>query len=100
MAELEARLSAYMQAAREHQAGRVGIRPDLTIAQAVAPQVKCAIVSHTTVTFYRLGVADAELNVVRRGDVRRGGGGAGGGAVPAHGNRGKNVKLVMADVLK
>ena len=60
---LERRLSVYMQAAREHQTERVGARPDLTIAQATSPQIKAAIVSHTTVTFYRLGNAD--LRVVR-----------------------------------
>jgi hypothetical protein len=91
LAELEARLEPYMAAAREHQQGRVGQRPDLTIGQATLPQIKCAIVSHTTVTFYRLGVADAELNVVRGGGVK---------GLGQHGNRAKSVKLELLDALK
>jgi hypothetical protein len=69
-AELESRLAYYMQAAKNHQMGRLGDRPDLALAQATVPQIKCGVVSHTTVTFYNLGVAD--INRVR---------------VPASGNR-------------
>ena len=77
---LERRLTAYMEAAREHQTGRVGLRPVLTIAQATSPQIKAAIVSHTTVTFYRLGAAD--LRIVRAATP-------GGAAAPSAGSRAK-----------
>lgn len=75
-AELEFRLAFYMQAAKSHQMGRLGDRPDLALAQATVPQIKCGVVSHTTVTFYNLGVADINrVRVPQAGNRQRAPGG-------------------------
>lgn len=75
VAALERRLKYYMQVAKDHQHGRVGVRPDLTLAQATSPQIKCAVVSHTTVTFYNLSVVDLNsLAHVTVGQIKPGAG--------------------------
>jgi hypothetical protein len=58
IADLQRRLTAHMQAARRAQQVKVGERADLALGLgADVPQVKYAIVSHTTVTFYSVAHA-------------------------------------------
>ena len=58
VADLQRRLTAHMQAARLAQVLKVGERADVALGPAAnTPQIKYAITSHTTITFY--SVSDA-----------------------------------------